>query len=388
MANGFALSRRDDPPVVSRAARAGERRSARACLRPAAVLLLIPLLAGCATFAPTRLVEDQVGYSRALSESQKSQTLLNIIRIRYGDSPVFLNTTQIISAYQLQHNFSGALQLFSGGGGNLLSGSGGVQLQQTPTFTFQPVTGEGLAQSIIRPLSPTELLPLSLSGLPIDVLFRLAVQSVNGLQNSEMLASMNQYRSGSTGFFLLLVNLRRLQMAELLGVRLDSGTASNDPKSLAGRLILTIADSPDPDLHRIVVDTRTALGMSPKVSEAEIVYGRSALRRGQVAIVTRPILGVLQQVASEVQAPAEDINRGLTVDTINDTQILHRPAVITHSSLKRQPIAFAQVEYRRRWYWIATNDFDSKLAFSVVQLLLTLAQTNPASDTLVTIPAH
>jgi hypothetical protein len=339
---------------------------------------------------PERLEEDQVGYTQALSDSQKSQTLLNIIRIRYGDSPVFLNTTQVISAYQLQHNLSAGVQLFPGASiSNFLTGSGGIQLQQTPTFTFQPVTGENLAQSVIRPLSPTDLLPLSLSGLPVDVLFRLAVQSVNGLQNSDMLASLNQYRSGSTGFFQLLLNLRQLQMAELLGVRLEPGAQPQNPKGkLDGRLILTIADSPNPQLHALVVQTRGMLGMPTNIAEAEVVYGRSPLESGQIAILTRPILGALQQVASEVQAPASDISRGLTVATVNDTQVLHRPTILIRSSVQRQLDVYAQVEYRGRWYWIASDDFDSKLAFSVLQTLLTLAETSPAANTLVTIPAH
>jgi hypothetical protein len=353
-------------------------------------LLAALLLSGCAGFAGERLEQDQVGYSQALGDSAKSQTLLNIVRIRYGDSPVFLNTTQVISAYQLQRNLGASVQLFPGANAsNFLGGSGGIQLQQTPTFTFQPVTGESLAQSVIRPLSPTELLPLSLSGLPVDVLFRLAVQSVNGLKNSDMLASLNQYRSGSTEFFQLLLNLRQLQMAELLGVRLEPGAEPQNPKGkLDGRLILTIADSPNPELHALVIQTRGMLGMPTNSAEAEVVYGRSAVEPGQIAILTRPILGALQQVASEVQAPQSDINSGLTVATVNDTQVLHRPTILIRSSVRRQPDVYAQVEYRGRWYWIASNDFDSKLAFSVLQMLLTLAETSPAANTLVTIPAH
>lgn len=354
------------------------------------VLLTALVLPGCASFSREKLEQDQVGYAQALSDSQKSQTLLNIVRIRYGDSPVFLNTTQVISAYQLQRNLSGAVQVFPGAGiSNFLTGSGAIQLQQTPTFTFQPVTGESLAQSVIRPLSPTELLPLSLSGLPIDVLFRLAVQSVNGLQNSDMLASLNQYRSGSTAFFQLLLNLRQLQMAQLLGVRLEPGAQPQNPKGkLDGRLILTIADSPNPQLHALVVQTRGMLGMPANSGEAEVVYGRAPLEPGQIAILTRPILGALQQVASEVQAPQADIRSGLTVTTINDTEVLHRPTIVIRSSAQRQPDVYAQVQYRDRWYWIASNDFDSKLAFSVLQMLLTLAETSPTANTMVTIPAH
>lgn len=357
--------------------------------RVSGLVALALMQAGCASFAPTRLSEDQLGYSRALASSGKAQTLLNMVRLRYGDVPVFLNTTQVISGYQLQQNLSGGLDVFPN---DTLStygaASAGVQLQQNPTFTFQPVTGKDLAQSVIRPLSPTELLPLTQSGIPIDILFRLAVQSVNGLQNSQMLAS--QDRMGDAGFFELLVLLRRLQMADLLGVRLDSGTMPmvKDAPPPGDSLILSVSDSEDAALQADVLRVRRMLGMRPGRDEARVIYGRKPERPGDVALVTRPMLGVLGQVGAEIKVSSADIENGFTVATVNDAGVLRRPAVIIQSGEAAPPDGFAQVQYRDRWYWIAADDFDSKVAFSIVQILLALAETNPAPGTVVTIPAR
>ena len=49
--------------------------------------------------------------------------------------------------------------------------------------------------------------------------------------------------------------------------------------------------------------------------------------------------------------------------------------------------AFASVEYQRTWFWIADDDFDSKLAFTVVQILLALATTSTGPGTIITIPS-
>ncbi|MDX3910696.1 MAG: hypothetical protein QHC67_12895 [Sphingobium sp.] len=323
-----------------------------------------------------------------MSDSQKAQTLANIVRIRFGDSPVFLNTTQVISGYSLQRSLTGTLSLLPANSDSTsLAGTPGITMTQTPTFTFQPVTGEAFAQSFIRPLSPTDLLPLSLSGTPIDVLFRLAVQSVNGLQNSSMLDTSN--RAGSPGFYRLLINLRSLQIAGLLGVRLDAGSQPADSNAkVGGHLVLTIPDSDDPELQAIVVATRRMLGMEEKAQQAEVVYGSGRPSPGQIAILTRPILGVLGQVASEVQVSPDDIKRGHTVPTVEDTKILRRPTVIIHSGDKPPSDNFTVSQYRDRWYWIDAADFDSKLAFSVMQTLLTLAETTTQSNTVVTIPAR
>jgi hypothetical protein len=87
-----------------------------------------------------------------------------------------------------------------------LSGTASAQLQQSPTF--QPLSGAQFAQSFIRPLAPADLLSLAMSGMPVDVLFRLGVQSVNGLSNAVALTRQTG-AAGSPEFFQLLQDLRR-----------------------------------------------------------------------------------------------------------------------------------------------------------------------------------
>ncbi len=128
--------------------------------------------------------------------------------------------------------------------------------------------------------------------------------------------------------------------------------------------------------------------MDERARQAEVVYGSGPPPPGQIATLTRPILGVLGQVASAVQVSPADIQRGYTVPTVDDTKILSRPTVIIHSGDKPPHDSFSAAQYRDRWYWIDNADFDSKLAFSVMQTLLTLAETTTQSNTVVTIPAR
>ncbi len=350
------------------------------------VLVLASLLGGCAGFAPRRLYQDQLGYTQSLGDGGKAQTLLNIVRLRFGDVPQFLNTTQVISGYTLQQNFSGALTVVPGGS-NTLAGTPGVAVTQSPTFTFQPVTGEALASSFLRPISPTELLPLSLSGTPIDVLFRLAIQSVNGLNNSSMLDTA--HRTGSPGFAHLLIDLRQLQIAGQLGVRLAPGTEPGDEKSkVGGKLILSIPDSADPDIQKLVLTTRQMLGMAKNTHDAEVRYGSGRAEPGTITLLTRPVLGMLVQVASEVEVASEDVTAHRTIATVDDAAILGRPVVIIHSGEKSPKDVFSMIRYKNRSYWIDDTDFDSKVAFSVLQTLMALGQSNPPTNTVVTIPAH
>ena len=45
---------------------------------------------------------DRLDYQTALSESWKRQILLNMVRIRYADVPVFLEVTSIIGQYSAE----------------------------------------------------------------------------------------------------------------------------------------------------------------------------------------------------------------------------------------------------------------------------------------------
>jgi hypothetical protein len=351
------------------------------------MLLACMSLCGCFSLGNTRLYEDQLGYSRALGDAEKSDTLLNVVRLRYADTPIVLQATQVISGYQLQRNVTGGFEAFPAANpSTFLNGSASAQLQQSPTFTFQPLSGAQFAESFIRPLSPADLLPLAMGGLPIDVLFRLGVQSVNGLSNAVALTQTGA--AGSPDFFLLLKDLRRLQIAGLLSVRLQhiaarGGTHSNsDP----GHVYLFVATTRDPDLLAVVDEAKRLLGMPPAASEAEVVYGLSP-QPGQVAVLSRSMLGVLAQLGLQIDVPPDDVAQHLTLPTVGNIGLEHRPVVIIHSGAAAPADVFTSVQYRRTWFWIAEDDFDSKLAFTVLQILLALARTEIAPGAIVTIPA-
>jgi len=351
-----------------------------------AILACLPLC-GCFHLGAERLDQDEIGYSQALDDADKRLTLLNIVRVRYADMPDFLETTQVISGYQLQQSVTGGFELFPAAHGNTyLSGGGTAQFQESPTFTFQPVDGEQFAESFIRPLAPAELLPLILSGMPIDVLFRLGVQSANGLQNTLALAQSGS--AGSPDFFLLLHDLRVLQIAGLLDIRLENREDQPEQKGKEqGAVYLAFAPTTDPALSATAAEAERLLGMRPGEGEVQVIYGGGVGAPGQITILTRSMLGVLEQLAVQIDVPAADVASGETIASVGDVGIERRPIVIVHSSDKEPRDAFVMVQYGKTWFWIDDRDFDSKVAFTIVQTLLDLAKTTSAPGAVITIPA-
>jgi hypothetical protein len=56
-------------------------------------LLLCLLVAGCASMGPQSVPRDRFDYVTSISESWKRQMLLNLLKVRYADAPVFLDVS-------------------------------------------------------------------------------------------------------------------------------------------------------------------------------------------------------------------------------------------------------------------------------------------------------
>jgi hypothetical protein len=64
--------------------------------------LLFLVLGGCQHYGPRSITEDRIPYNESIAMSWKEQTLLNIVKLRYMDTPFFIDVPQITSGYTLQ----------------------------------------------------------------------------------------------------------------------------------------------------------------------------------------------------------------------------------------------------------------------------------------------
>ena len=375
----------------------------RATLMAALAVFSATGLSACGPMGPGKLRNDQLEYSRALGDTQKHEMLLNIVRLRYADPPTFLDTTQVIAGYSVSKSISGGFYAYPATAvGNYLFGTGTMSLGESPTFTYQPVTGQQYAENVVRPISPTVIMPLSLGGLPIDTLLRLTAQSIDGLSNVRGLGA-GPSGGGSVRFYLLLHDLRQLQIQGAMTIRITSETppppdskkngGKSDSNGSGGsstgteRSYLVLTSTSDSNLLAIQAEVRRLLHLDPGAEEAEIVYGPYPKHPGQIAILTRSMLAMLTQLAYEVEVPEDDIKSGRTPPTIGQVGIENRPEVVIHSSREEPDSRYAAVSYNNTWFWISDRDFQSKLAFTMVQVLAALAATNHTAGAVVTIPA-
>lgn len=337
---------------------------------------------GCSAIGPKRLKADQVDYARALGEAKKREILAALVGIRFADSPAFLSVSQIIAAYTFDATAGSTL---SAGDTtqNFAAATGSVSYSNHPTFTFTPTTGQAFATAYIRPLAPALVLPLAESAIPIDLLLRITAQSIGGLQNANAMGGPNA--NGSVAFFELIQAFRQLQLAGQLNVE------TRDEEHVS-RVYITLGATTSGEnaaTSRNLTLVRRLLRLSPKTKTYEVVYGQSAQRGDHIPMVTRSVLGILTDLGAQVDVPKELVEHGSTKPTIGLIGVETRPTIVVHVGQKPPEDAYIDIQYGPSQYWIDRRDFDSKYAFTVVQMLMALAESNQDAKTpIVTIPAN
>ena len=340
----------------------------RMCLL-ASIALSLP---GCASFGPPSVDRDRFDYINAIASSWKQQTLLNIVKMRYADTPVFLDVGQIISGYQLQGTLTvgGSLNSASAFGDVLNLGSAGTYTDR-PTITYTPLMGAHFIQVMITPIPPPALLMRAEEGWPIDSLLQIGAQTINGLSNRKGGA---QGHAADPDFVRLLAALRRLQASGVIDLRVE---LSSETKQAATIMTISQKDLP-PKVQADRELVRKLLGLRPNLQEFKIVYGSLSRKDDEIAMQTRSVFQLLNQLGANVEVPPEHIAERRTYPPIPESADMTRsmPRLISIHAEKSQPAdAFAAVKYRDYWYWIDDRDFRSKGIFTFLMIIMTLSET-------------
>lgn len=339
-------------------------------------------LAGCAGIGPERVTRDRFDYVAAISDSWKQQMLLNLLKVRYSDAPVFLDVSSVIASYTLGATASVKGEYAPPGRGDTLGGIGiGATVEERPTITFAPLAGEKFARSLMTPLPVSAILYLLQAGFPADIVLRAATISVNGLENAY--GGRENARAGNPRFAELLSALRAAQRAGVIDVRQKS------PKDRDVAILAFHPTRETPETARL----RELLGIGPTTKELEVVYGAFPTSPGEMAILTRSMLQVMTDFASQIELPQRDAQEGrahvLDPREVRDERLF--PAFLKVQHGASAPVdAYVTVKYRGVAFWIDDRDEPTKAAFSRLMFMLALTETTGATTgaPVLTVPAR
>ena len=281
--------------------KAGRTRAVRAAMAG----LVLVWLAACQSVGPTTIPRDRFDYSEAIGESWKRQTLLNIVRLRYADTPLFVDVGQVVAGYTLETavNVGGILSSSGAVQGNSASLGSPGRFTDRPTITYTPLTGNRFIENIATPISPTAIFETIEAGFPAHAMMLLGVASINGLRNVD--SDSDGARAADPHFLEVAQLLRDAQRRGAFGTRVHVDRAG-------GRsTLVTLRDRKATDEDRAAgARARQLLGLDPQATEFELVGGEFSEGPGQIAVRGRSLLRVLQVLSLYVDVPEQDVTEG------------------------------------------------------------------------------
>ena len=364
---------------TSRSVQKAFRRVGTSTLLACALLVL----QACTSIGPATVPRDRIDYLGAMGDSWKEQTLLNIVRLRYGDAPVFLDVSSVISSYALQG------QAFANGAwsvdrlGSIVNLGANATYIDKPTISYTPLTGARFTKSLLTPIPPAAIISLIQAGYPADFVLGTSVRAINGIYNRSL--ALGRPRPADPQFGPLLAAIRRIQDSGALGMRIEK----RGPEEAA---LLTLPDKPiaqqGPDIQFIF----KTLNIEAENNEILLAFGSRQRSRNELALLSRSMVEILIEIASGVEVPDEHVAEGRTLAAPaakSDAPPSERPLVRIHSGSARPSNAFSAVEYRDTWYWIDDGDFQAKRTFTFLMMFFSLAETGVTPQApVITIPAN
>ena len=254
----------------------------RNTLRAPWSLVLVLALTGCRSIGPGTVSTDRFDYSTSIADSWKQQTLLNIVKLRYLDLPVFVDVASIVAGYSMQTGVSlnGTLSSENAVQGNFASMGGQAIFTDRPTITYVPLTGDKFLRGLITPIEPKNIFFMLQSGYAADFVLALTVESLNGVRNRS--ATAGGVREADPEFTRVMQLLREVQMAGAVGMRVQQNKDKTETVVMFFR-----RDNLPPELLDKLAEIRRLLKLPADQQQFNLVYSPTTGGEGELAVGMR-----------------------------------------------------------------------------------------------------
>ncbi len=352
-------------------------------------LLELSLASGCSTLGPRTIRSDRFNYNQAAAESASEQLLLNIVRLRYGESIHWLEIGSMLSQYTFQAGakFSAwdydvdrfrdptlrALLGVRPDPAPTDSWDANLGWSDRPTITYLPLQGEEFAKRVLTPIPATTIFYLAGSGWNIDQVFECCVQRVNDIENAQIHdVTAGNWASG-VKFRTMTGVMKKLQDAGQLRFSLEY-----DEEKQATYLYSPINDVIAEEKAKELAEL---LDLSPDASRFKILDGGMRHSNEELAIQTRSLLGTMYALSQAVEAPPEHLKSGEIMSPYaSEVGATKEHWLVVKHSRVPVPNAMAQVFYRGYWFHVPRTDWASKRTFALLTYLFSLQASGAASQ--------
>jgi hypothetical protein len=391
----------------------------------------LTMLTACG-LGPATMRFNRLDYNVTAQRSNSEQLLLNLVRMKYLETPLFMQVGTIASSFSYSVSAGASLATNPATQQFPL----GTAVSESPTVTYTPMDGQKYTQEILAEIDSQRFLMLFRANTNIEILLHCVLDRIGRLENQAPNRPMNLQKLQDFVTFCRLA--RQMQITrdlDILQVAPEDGAKEADkgkkdgkkkdkpkPKDTSKDKEKDKDNEADKDKNPSLLmvmrfpgsaqarEMATLLGVPYRPSRNKAGQEILAFRMVEGSLLEPPLGGsqryvdlpvrmrslreVLDYLGQGVEVPHEDRSFtavGLVPSDGAAELVDPYPYVKDYFRVRRSASkpegAMVMVPYRDGWYYISDSDLGSKLVFSFLSTLLALQSGNPpAHAPLLTLP--
>ena len=367
-------------------------------MRGSIVLFLVMiciLTSSCSVSSQSTLygMGGRAAYNQSLQMTNNEQMLLNLVRLRYLDTPFFLNVSNVTTQFTYRTTGTAEIPIpgFTNDNPSILGGE--VFWQNQPTIQYTPLEGHAFASQLLSPIELATLQRVILSGWDLDLVFRLAIQSFDDFLNApEASGPIPEYIPKYQSFFEVTELFRYFQKrSELqIGVKISKCPKEHstpDKKAYLLQIAFPLGSKEADQLAGLL--SGVVIKNEHYVLNLELGFNK----KGKIGIMPRSILSCMYYLSSGVKVPKEDIAFGYAPTTLGtegeafDWHDVVGELMRVYCSKCRPRRSYVSIYYKDHWFFIRDDDLLSKKTFVLLLQLYNLqSQEVQSAGPVLTLP--
>lgn len=370
-----------------------ERTRARGPARALALGSIVLVFAACGgRLGPATVSLTRTHYNIAAQETSAQELLLNLVRLRYRDTPYFLQIASLSTNMRARAGLD-ANAAFLPNGPDTRGVTGNLSIEESPTVTYTPLVGDRFVSQLLEPVVPEILLLLSHAGWSMDRFLRLFVQEIGGIPNAPTASGPTPAREPVFEDFLrvaeLLRTLQSRRQVQLIGGSLGGRGAETPVASEEGVLLRFTPEALETDEYK---ELQGRLDLDPDREVFELVSGIGARAPHRINLVVRSVLSAMFYASHGIEVPEVDRVAGRVTTTVSQDGEAFDWDRVTGSLIDvesgRSPeTPYASVRYRGHTFYIDDANLDAKSTFTMLSLVIALqAGELPSGGPILTLP--
>ena len=138
-------------------------------------VIAVIILSSCTMYGPVFIKSERNQYNQAIQKTNDEQLLLNLVRLKYHDNPLFMEVNNIASQFTLENEIGLGATLQAGAKG-IFTPSTSTYVEERPTISYSPLHGENFVKGVLTPITLKTIVLLFHSGWSIERVFKVCIQ--------------------------------------------------------------------------------------------------------------------------------------------------------------------------------------------------------------------